>query len=83
MLLSSTIQHSCQVRYFVVDILFFVGIGAGRGDVSQCIELASRPQVRENWRKCRHLIIDEVSMVDGFLFEKLEEVARFENNYLI
>ena len=29
-----------------------------------------------NWKKCKHLIIDEVSMVDADLFETLDQVAR-------
>ena len=37
--------------------------------MKQCIELAKRPNVLQGWRKCRHLIIDEVSMVDGEFFE--------------
>ena len=32
------------------------------------------------WRKCKHLIIDEVSMVDGNYFKKLEHVARSVKN---
>ena len=56
--------------------IFRSGIGAGRGTLEQCVQLAMRPQVRENWRKCRHLIIDEVSMIEASLFEKLEAVAR-------
>jgi ATP-dependent DNA helicase PIF1 len=32
--------------------------------------------VASQWRKCRHLIIDEISMVDGNFFKKLEAVAR-------
>ncbi|KAL8597856.1 hypothetical protein ACOMHN_061389 [Nucella lapillus] len=54
----------------------FAGIGSGKSELSQCMELASRRQVAQHWRKCRHLIIDEISMVDGDFFEKLEAVAR-------
>jgi ATP-dependent DNA helicase PIF1 len=32
----------------------------------------------DNWRKCRHLVIDEISMIDADLFDILEEVARYE-----
>ncbi|RUS76879.1 hypothetical protein EGW08_015348 [Elysia chlorotica] len=54
----------------------FAGIGSGGGSVNQCIELASRARVAQQWRACHHLIIDEISMVDADLFEKLENVAR-------
>ncbi|KAL5021540.1 hypothetical protein ScPMuIL_000695 [Solemya velum] len=54
----------------------FAGIGSGRSTLEQCIELASRPQVTQQWKKCNHLIIDEISMVDGEFFDKLETIAR-------
>ncbi|CAG2059702.1 unnamed protein product, partial [Timema podura] len=44
-------------------------IGTGEASVQRCIELASRTQVQQMWKKCRHLIIDEISMVDGDFFE--------------
>ena len=56
------------------------GIGSGAASVEQCVELASRPQVLQNWRRCRHLVIAEISMIDGQLFEKLEVVARLMPN---
>jgi hypothetical protein len=34
--------------------------------------------VASQWRKCRHLIIDEISMVEGNFFKKLEAVARYK-----
>ncbi|XP_072172683.1 ATP-dependent DNA helicase PIF1-like [Diadema setosum] len=54
----------------------FAGMGSGAGTLQQCIELASRPTRRQQWRKCKHLIVDEISMVDGNFFTKLEAVAR-------
>lgn len=54
-----------------------IGIGSGQGSVEQCVELASRPAIAMQWRKCRHLIIDEISMVTGDYFDKLETVARW------
>jgi len=58
----------------------FAGIGSGSGVISKCIELAKRPNVAKQWRKCKHLIIDEVSMVDGNFFKRLEHVARTIRN---
>lgn len=33
------------------------------------MQLATRPHVMQNWKKCKHLIIDEISMVNGGFFE--------------
>lgn len=38
--------------------------------------LAQRPGVRQGWLSCQRLVIDEVSMVEADLFDKLEAVAR-------
>lgn len=54
----------------------FAGIGSGKADLNGCIELAKRSVVAAQWRKCQHLIIDEISMVSGEYFAKLEAVAR-------
>ncbi|KAM3605101.1 uncharacterized protein V6R79_020754 [Siganus canaliculatus] len=54
----------------------FAGIGSGSAPLEQCIELAQRPGVLQHWTSCRHLIIDEVSMVEAQFFDKLESVAR-------
>lgn len=55
----------------------FAGIGSGKGDLDACIELANRSVVAAQWKRCRHLIIDEISMVPGEYFAKLEAVARY------
>lgn len=54
----------------------FAGIGAGEAGLERCVELASKPVSVAIWRRCKHLIIDEVSMIDGQYFQKIEEVAR-------
>ncbi|XP_041981756.1 ATP-dependent DNA helicase PIF1 [Aricia agestis] len=55
----------------------FAGIGDGHGSIDHLCERATKsPLVAQKWRKCKHLIIDEISMVDGAYFEKLEAVAR-------
>ncbi|XP_056211919.1 ATP-dependent DNA helicase PIF1 [Falco biarmicus] len=54
----------------------FAGIGSGKAPLEQCVQLAERPGVRQHWLACQHLIIDEISMVDGKFFDKLEAVAR-------
>ncbi|XP_050298703.1 ATP-dependent DNA helicase PIF1 [Anthonomus grandis grandis] len=54
----------------------FAGIGGGDASLERSVEMASKPPAVSIWRKCKHLIIDEISMVDGVYFEKIEEVAR-------
>lgn len=55
------------------------GIGSGSAPLEQCIELAQRPGVLQHWTSCRHLIIDEISMVEAGFFDKLESVARWDS----
>ena len=54
----------------------FAGIGSGEASLEQCVSLASRPQKAAQWRKCGCLVIDEISMVDGDYFDKLDVVAK-------
>lgn len=54
----------------------FAGIGMGTGSLEKCYELASRSASASIWRRTKHLIIDEISMVDGTFFDKIEAVAR-------
>ncbi|XP_028329072.1 ATP-dependent DNA helicase PIF1 [Gouania willdenowi] len=54
----------------------FAGIGSGSAPLEQCIALAQRPGVLQHWTSCKHLIIDEISMVEAQFFDKLESVAR-------
>ncbi|GJQ73256.1 putative DNA-dependent ATPase and 5'-3' DNA helicase [Trypoxylus dichotomus] len=54
----------------------FAGIGNGDATIERAFQLASKPATATIWRKCRHLIIDEISMVDGDYFEKVETIAK-------
>ncbi|XP_052568550.1 ATP-dependent DNA helicase PIF1 [Peromyscus californicus insignis] len=54
----------------------FAGIGSGQAPLAQCVALAHRPGVRQGWLNCQRLVIDEISMVEADLFDKLEAVAR-------
>lgn len=48
----------------------FAGIGDGSASLEKLCERAIKtPLVAQKWRKCKHLIIDEISMVDGTYFE--------------
>ncbi|XP_060744490.1 ATP-dependent DNA helicase PIF1 [Tachysurus vachellii] len=54
----------------------FAGVGSGSAPLEQCLELAQRPGVLQHWTSCKHLIIDEISMVEAEFFDKLESIAR-------
>lgn len=51
------------IKYFVT------GIGNGNLPINECINMARRKFVVQHWKTCKHLIIDEISMVDGEYFE--------------
>ena len=53
----------------------FSGIGLGNGTVSYIMSRLSKVG-RANWIACKVLIIDEISMMKGQTFDKLEEIAR-------
>ncbi|KAG0422261.1 hypothetical protein HPB47_001921 [Ixodes persulcatus] len=54
----------------------FAGVGTGTATVEQMVERAKRPPWVAQWRRCSVLVVDEVSMLDGRFFQKLERVAR-------
>ena len=55
----------------------FAGIGLGNGTVEELVDRISRnKRVCDRWKKTKCLIVDEISMLDGDLFDKLEAVAR-------
>jgi ATP-dependent DNA helicase PIF1 len=61
------------------------GIGLGKGSFSNIVKkiCKTRRHIRERWKSVRVLIIDEISMMDCDLFDKLDEVAQtIRSNYL-
>ena len=54
----------------------FAGIRTGAGSLEQCISLASQERKAAQWRRCRCLVLDEISMIDADYFDKIEAVAR-------
>ncbi len=58
----------------------FAGIGKGDGSFNKCLSMASGDHRASKWRKCKCLIIDEISMIEGEYFDKLEAVARALRN---
>lgn len=55
----------------------FSGIGLGNGRVDQLIKQVKRNRKAvSRWRYTKVLIIDEISMIDGRLLDKIDQVAR-------
>ncbi|XP_037287780.2 pif1 DNA helicase [Rhipicephalus microplus] len=54
----------------------FAGVGTGTATVEVMMQRAMRPPWVNYWRRCKVLVVDEVSMLDGRFFHKLERVAR-------
>lgn len=55
----------------------YLGIGLGHGSAQDLFTRIKRDGILlSRWRRTKVLIIDEISMIDGRLFTKLEQVAR-------
>eukprot|EP00794_Sanderia_malayensis_P005602 gene5602-6291_t len=72
---ASTGVAACNISG--ITLHSFAGIGLGDGSVSVLLgKVRTRREARNRWLNCRTLVIDEVSMIDGELFEKIEKIAR-------
>lgn len=55
----------------------FTGIGLGKEEPKDLVKKIRRNRKKlARWKALKVLIVDEISMIDGNLFDKLEEVAR-------
>ena len=64
-----------------VTLHSFGGIGLGKEPVPDLVKKIKRNMKAKNrWMRTKVLIIDEISMVDGDLFDKLEGIARIIRN---
>jgi ATP-dependent DNA helicase PIF1 len=55
----------------------WAGIGFGDKDVKALInDIQSKSFVMKRWQNTRALVIDEISMIDADMWDKLEEIAR-------
>lgn len=76
---ASTGLAACNVGG--VTLHSFAGIGLGKEPVPDLVKKIKRNQkAKTRWLRTKVLIIDEVSMVDGELFDKLEAIARTMRN---
>ncbi|CAN8097453.1 unnamed protein product [Discula destructiva] len=59
----------------------FSGIGLGKDDVATLVKKIRRnAKAKNRWLRTKILVIDEISMVDGDLFDKLSQVGRTLRN---
>jgi len=64
-----------------VTLHSFAGIGLGKESAEELVKKVRKNQkARARWLRTRVLVIDEISMVDGDLFDKLERIAREVRN---
>ena len=76
---ASTGLAACNVGG--VTLHSFAGIGLGKEAVPELVRKIKRNQkAKLRWMRTKVLIIDEISMVDGDLFDKLEGIARIIRN---
>lgn len=47
----------------------FAGIGLGTASINACVDMAMKSASSLIWKKCKHLIIDEVSMIEADYFQ--------------
>jgi ATP-dependent DNA helicase PIF1 len=72
---ASTGLAACNVGG--VTLHSFAGIGLGKEDVPELVKKIRKNQkAKHRWMRTKVLVVDEVSMVDGDLFDKLEAIAR-------
>ncbi|KAJ6081332.1 hypothetical protein N7499_006206 [Penicillium canescens] len=72
---ASTGLAACNIEG--VTLHSFAGIGLGKEAVPELVKKVKKNQkARNRWLRTKVLVVDEVSMVDGDLFDKLEEIAR-------
>lgn len=76
---ASTGLAACNVGG--VTLHSFAGIGLGKEAVPELARKIKRNiKAKKRWMQAKTLIVDEVSMVDGDLFDKLEAIARIIRN---
>jgi ATP-dependent DNA helicase PIF1 len=55
----------------------FAGIGLGKGSIDDIYKrVLFNKNALQRWEEVKVLIVDEISMIDGDLFDKLEYIAR-------
>ncbi|KAK9471847.1 PIF1-like helicase-domain-containing protein, partial [Dipodascopsis tothii] len=64
-----------------VTLHSFAGIGLGKEAAPELVrKIRKNKKAMQRWLRAKVLIMDEISMVDGALFDKLDQVARIIRN---
>lgn len=72
---ASTGLAACNIEG--ITLHSFAGIGLGRDPIPKLVSRIKRTAaLKQRWLRTKVLIVDEISMVDGDLFDKLEQIAR-------
>ncbi|GAA5896098.1 DEAD/DEAH box helicase [Sporobolomyces salmoneus] len=71
---ASTGMAACNIGGTTIHS--FAGIGIGIDSAQKLIDKVKKNKTANaKWQRCKVLVIDEVSMVDGILFDKLAEIG--------
>ncbi|GAA6019588.1 hypothetical protein JCM10207_006936 [Rhodosporidiobolus poonsookiae] len=71
---ASTGMAACNIGGTTIHS--FAGIGIGAGTAEQLVNNIKRNRnANAKWQRVKVLVVDEVSMVDGILFDKLAQIA--------
>lgn len=75
---NASVENNISSIYPATTLHRFAGIGMGDSPVNVLISKMKVHNKRavKNWIKCDVLIIDEISMIGGTLFQKLNEIAK-------
>jgi len=75
---ASTGVAACNIGGSTLHSFAGIGLGDKAAEVygRQILFKNYKIEVKQRWTSCQTLIVDEISMVDGNLFQKVEEVAR-------
>ena len=64
-----------------VTLHSFAGIGLGKDDVKTLVRKINRyTNVKERWQRAKVLVVDEISMIDAALLDKLNNIAKAVRN---
>ncbi|EEQ39863.1 hypothetical protein CLUG_03991 [Clavispora lusitaniae ATCC 42720] len=76
---ASTGLAACNIGGSTVHKFLHIGIGTGSPQ-EIAVKIKRNGSARKKWTSLAVLIIDEISMIDGILFEKIDKIAQILRN---